>query len=228
VYFCCSLFRLIVATINIVIADNQNLTVAGLQFLLQDRTDFKIASIIHDPASLASEISRINPGVLIVDYNLPDYISPDQLEKVLSANPQNTLVITADDNKTSMMRVVQMGVHGFLTKSCSKEEIVMAIQATARGEKFFCHKVLNMVLEKSHPDIEETDCEPTGLTQRETEILKNLAAGFSTKKIADLLNLSPHTVHAHRKNIIKKLNIKSPTEFVVYALDFGLIKPKKF
>ncbi len=174
------------------------------------------------------EILRLSPDVLIVDYNLPDYISPDQLEKVLREKPVNTLVITADDDKTSMMKVVQMGVQGFLTKSCSKEEILLAIQATARGEKFFCHKVLNMVLEKNDPENNESDCEPTGLTQRETEILKNLASGFSTKKIADLLNLSPHTVHAHRKNIIKKLNIKSPTEFVVYAFDFGLIKPKKF
>jgi two-component system, NarL family, invasion response regulator UvrY len=214
--------------IDIIVADNQNLTVAGLQFLIQGRPDFKLSSIIQDPSMLEGEISRVNPDVLIVDYNLPDYISPDQLERVLGTNPVNTLVITADDNKTSMMRVVQMGVQGFLTKSCSKEEILLAIQATARGEKFFCHKVLNMVLEKNEPESKESDCEPTGLTQRETEILRNLAAGFSTKKIADLLNLSPHTVHSHRKNIIKKLTIKSPTEFVVYAIDFGLIKPKKY
>jgi len=214
--------------VDIVIADNQNLTVAGLQFLIQGRPDFKIASIIQDPASLQREISRVNPDVFIVDYNLPDYISPDQLENVLRANRVNTLVITSDNDKSSIMRIVQMGVQGFLTKSCSKEEILLAIQATARGEKFFCHKVLNMVLEKSDPAVEGSEFEPTGLTQRETEILKNLAAGFSTKKIADLLNLSPHTVHSHRKNIIKKLNIKSPTEFVVYAIDFGLIKPGKF
>lgn len=214
--------------IDIIVADNQNLTVAGLQFLIQGRPDFKLSSVIHDSSMLEREISRVNPDVLIVDYNLPDYISPDQLERVLTNSPVNTLVITADDNKTSMMRVVQMGVQGFLTKSCSKEEILLAIQATARGEKFFCHKVLNMVLEKNEPESKESDCEPTGLTQRETEILRNLAAGFTTKKIADLLNLSPHTVHSHRKNIIKKLNIKSPTEFVVYAIDFGLIKPKKY
>ncbi len=69
--------------VDIVIADNQNLTVAGLQFLIQGRPDFKIASIIQDPASLQREISRVNPDVFIVDYNLPDYISPDQLENVL-------------------------------------------------------------------------------------------------------------------------------------------------
>jgi DNA-binding NarL/FixJ family response regulator len=222
------LIRASVAIIDIIVADNQNLTVAGLQFLIQGRPDFKLSSIILDSAMLEREISRVKPDVLIVDYNLSDYISPDQLERLLNTNPVNTLVITADDNKASMMRVVKMGVQGFLTKSCSKEEILLAIQATARGEKFFCHKVLNMVLEKNDPKSEESDCEPTGLTQRETEILKNLAVGFSTKKIADLLNLSPHTVHSHRKNITKKLNIKSPTEFVVYAIDFGLIKPKKY
>jgi len=217
-----------VAPIKIVIADNQPLTVAGLQFLIQGRPDLTISAIIQRPETLQTEIERTNPDVLIVDYHLPRYVLPDQLESILRKNLVNILVITADEDKESMMCVVQMGVQGFLTKSCSKEEILMAIQATARGEKFFCHKVLDMVLEKNEKAGNEADCEPTGLTQRETEILKNLASGFTTKKIADLLNLSPHTVHSHRKNIIKKLNIKSPTEFVVYAIDFGLIKPKNY
>lgn len=215
-------------SIKIVIADNQHLTVAGLQFLIQGRPDLTISAIVQNPEILQNEIERVNPDVLIVDYHLPNYVSREQLESIMRNHRVNTLVITADDDKDSIMRVVQMGVQGFLTKSCSKEEILLAIQATARGEKFFCHKVINMVLEKNDLGSNETDCEPTGLTQRETEILKNLAAGFSTKKIADLLNLSPHTVHSHRKNIIKKLNIKSPTEFVVHAIDFGLIKPRKF
>lgn len=216
------------AGISIVIADNQPLTVAGLQFLIQDRPDYQIAAIVDDPQHFQHKISTTSTDVLIVDYNQPGYITADQLEEVLRTNAIKTLVITADDNKASMMKVVQMGVQGFLTKSCSREEILMAIQATAKGEKFFCHKVLNMVLEKNDEQKSEPDCEPTGLTQRETEILRNLASGFSTKEIADLLSLSPHTVHTHRKNIIRKLNIKSPTEFVVYAIDFGLIKPFKF
>jgi DNA-binding NarL/FixJ family response regulator len=218
----------IVTSVKIILADNQPLTVAGLHFLIQGRPDFTISATIQRPEILQQEIERVNPDVLIVDYDLPDYVSTDQLQRIINSHRVNTLVITADEDKDSMMRVVQMGVQGFLTKSCSKEEILLAIQATARGEKFFCHKVLNMVLEKSEDGSNEADCLPIGLTKRETEILKNLASGFSTKKIADLLNLSPHTVHSHRKNIIKKLNIKSPTEFVVHAIDFGLIKPRKF
>lgn len=212
--------------INIVIADNQPLTLAGLKSVLAERSDFNVVSVTHNPGNLQTELSQYQPDVLIVDYNLPGYITPDQLELVLKNSAVRTLVITADEEKNSIMRVVQLGVQGFLTKSCSKEEIIMAVQATARGEKFFCHKVLDIVLANNGLGTKEPDCEPTGLTQRETEILHRLAEGHSTKKIADLLNLSPHTVHTHRKNIIKKLNIKSPTEYVVYAIDFGLIKPK--
>jgi len=70
------------------------------------------------------------------------------------------------------------------------------------------------------------ETEPTTLTTRETEILKLIAHGHSTQAIADTLFLSPHTVQTHRKSIIKKLNIKSPTEFVIYAMDLGLLKPR--
>ena len=101
----------------------------------------------------------------------------------------------------------------------------MAVYSVARGEKFFCHKILNIIMEK-HFSPEPVEVVPGILTIRETEILKYLASGYSTQKVADELYLSPHTVHTHRKSIIKKLNIKSPTQFVVYALDFGLIKVK--
>jgi DNA-binding CsgD family transcriptional regulator len=70
----------------------------------------------------------------------------------------------------------------------------------------------------------ESGSEASVLTARETEILELIARGHSTLAIADRLFLSPHTVQTHRKSIIRKLNIKSPTEFVIYALDFGLLK----
>jgi two-component system, NarL family, invasion response regulator UvrY len=79
---------------------------------------------------------------------------------------------------------------------------------------------------EKHFTPEPEACDPAILTVRETEILKLIASGKSTQVVADELHLSPHTVHTHRKSIIKKLNIKSPTEFVIYAMDFGLIKTK--
>jgi two-component system invasion response regulator UvrY len=212
--------------VRILLADNQPLTAAGLN-------NFLSAS---DSASIVEEVSRRDqfepllrkhtPELLIADYNLDGYITRDDLQAVKDISPQtNILVISSDNNKTNILNVLQIGVKGYLTKECSREEVMMAIQSTARGEKFFCHKILDIIMEK-HFTPETQTSDPAILTVRETEILKLIASGKSTQVVADELHLSPHTVHTHRKSIIKKLNIKSPTEFVIYAMDFGLIKTK--
>ncbi len=135
----------------------------------------------------------------------------------------NVLIISGDNNKSSILDILQLGVKGYLTKECSKDEVLHAIHSTSIGEKFFCHKILDIIMEKTFSPEPEA-CDPTILTARETEILRYIANGYSTQRIADELHLSPHTVHTHRKSIIRKLNIKSPTEFVIYAIDLGIIR----
>lgn len=212
--------------IRILLADKQALTAAGLIAILNERDDVTIVGQVPASESLNGLLDEHKPELLIVDYNLTGYINPDELPTLRSRFPQtNVLVISSDDDKASILRVLQAGVIGFLTKDCSREEILMAVYAVARGEKFFCHKILNIIMEK-HFSPEPVELLPGILTARETEILQLLASGHSTQKIADELFLSPHTVHTHRKSIIKKLSIKSPTEFVIHALDFGLIKAK--
>ena len=166
---------------------------------------------------LSELLEQHKPDLLIVDYNADGYITKSDLLTVKEFSPDTkVLVISSDNDKASILQVLQSGVIGYLTKDCSREEILMAVSAVAKGEKFFCHKILNIIMEK-HFSPESVEVLPGILTVRETEILKLLASGYSTQKVADELFLSPHTVHTHRKSIIKKLNIKSPTEFVIYA-----------
>ncbi|MEJ7646740.1 MAG: response regulator transcription factor [Chryseolinea sp.] len=211
--------------LSVLLADNQPLTAAGLNYILRDRNDIRIIAEVKTQRELPEMVRLHRPDLLIVDYNAPGYVTKSDLADVKSYSPgTNILAISSDDNKANILQVLQAGVHGYLTKECSKEEIIMAVAAVGRGEKFFCHKILDIIMQKHFP--QEAEIVPGILTMRETEILKLLASGYSTQKVADELFLSPHTVHTHRKSIIKKLNIKSPTEFVIYALDFGLIKPK--
>jgi two-component system invasion response regulator UvrY len=206
------------APIRILLADKQPLTSAGLVHFLSSRQDATILDEVSEREHLEQMLNRHKPDLLITDYNLQGYITKDDLRSVKEISPAtNVLVISADNNKGSILDVLQLGIKGYLTKECSREEIMMAIQSTARGEKFYCHKHFN-------PEPENFDA--AVLTSRETEILTLIAQGKSTQVIADDLHLSPHTVQTHRKSIIRKLNIKSPTEFVIYAIDFGLIKPK--
>ena len=211
--------------IDALIADNQPLTVAGLELFLSEKQAIKVVGKVKKGEELVELVEKFQPSLLIVDYNSPGYVALDDIRNAMaSSSKTNVLILSSDNNKTSILEVLRLGVKGYITKECSLEEVGMAVQATAKGEKFFCHKVLDIIMEKHFRVAQES--EPTVLTTRETEILKLIAHGHSTQVIADALFLSPHTVQTHRKSIIKKLNIKSPTEFVIYAMDLGLLKPR--
>lgn len=210
---------------RILLADNQMLTSAGIQHVVSFKKDFVVVGEVNYTDEWEVKLRELTPDLLIVDYNLPNFITIQHIEQVQTLSPKtNILVLSSDSNKDSILEVLGLGVIGYITKECGKEEVIMAIQSTAKGEKFFCHKILNIIMEKRFQP-EETSPNSV-LTSRETEILTLIARGHSNVAIADQLHVSPHTVHSHRKSIIRKLNIKSPTEFVIYALDFGLIKPK--
>ena len=212
--------------ITVLLADKQPLTSAGIVHFLSSRQEMSIVDEVPHREDLPTLLERHRPDILVTDHNLAGYISKDDLRTVPAISPStNILIISADNDKGSILDVLQLGVKGYLTKECSREEIVMAIQSTARGEKFYCHKILDIIMEKHFRPTAET-ADASVLTSRETEIITLIAQGKSTQSIADKLHLSPHTVQTHRKSIIRKLNIKSPTEFVIYALDFGLIKAK--
>ena len=211
--------------IDALIADNQPLTVAGLELFLSEKQAIKVVGKVKKGEELVELVEKFQPSLLIVDYNSPGYVALDDIRNAMaSSSKTNVLILSSDNNKTSILEVLRLGVKGYITKECSLEEVGMAVQATAKGEKFFCHKVLDIIMEKHFRVAQES--EPTVLTTRETEILKLIAHGHSTQVVADALFLSPHTVQTHRKSIIKKLNIKSPTEFVIYAMDLGLLKPR--
>ena len=202
---------------TILLADNQPLTAAGITFLVESGREAEIIGTVADAAQIGKVTRELKPDLLIADYNIPGYVTLDELRSVISETNVNTLIISSDSNRDTIRQSVNMGVKGYITKECSCEAIALAIRSTSRGEKFFCHKILDVIMSQ------DAGQQPALLTGRELEILGLLAKGYSTQRAADELSLSPHTIHTHRKSIIKKLSIKSPTEFVLYAIDFGLI-----
>jgi DNA-binding NarL/FixJ family response regulator len=209
---------------KVLVADNQALMIAGISQFLSEIDDLTVVGFPKDSTEFKQLLANHKPELLIIDYNLPDYLSLQDIESGLKISPgSNILIISSDNNKSTILNSLQLGVKGFVTKSCSRDEIFMAINSVIKGEKFYCHKILNIIIEKHFPS-EASVSEVGILTPRERQILAKLAKGGSTQKISDELHLSPHTVQTHRKSIIKKLNISSPTEFVIKALDFGLLK----
>ncbi|WP_020527662.1 LuxR C-terminal-related transcriptional regulator [Flexithrix dorotheae] len=213
--------------INVILADNQPLTFLAISHLLSQKKVFKLISNSISASNLQELIRTKNDSLLIIDYNYEDFCKPDFLAKLIRQYPKlKVLVISSDNDKKQILKVLEAGVKGYITKNCSLEEIESAILAVSREEKFYCNKIFDLLLFK-HQEEENENCLPTSLSARETEVLKLVAEGNSTQKIANDLNLSPHTINTHRKNIIKKLGIKSPTDFVHFALELGILKKQE-
>jgi DNA-binding NarL/FixJ family response regulator len=212
-----------VQNVSIVVADAQILVRRGLRSLLEGHENFRIVAEAATEQELEQALLLHPPQVVILDYNQPNFFTSQSLQLIKTTAPgARVLVISADSNKQNIYQVLESGVHSFLTKTCGEEEVIDAVKATAKGEKFFCSRVLDYILERSFPRLDE-NCARTPLTTREIEIVKLVAKGLIAKEIADALNLSTHTVYTHRKNIMKKLQLSSASELVLYAVHHGIL-----
>lgn len=209
--------------ITIVIADAQPLSRDGLRLLLQPKEEAEIVAEAASREQLLQILQQHQPDIVVIDYNLPEYFSYEDIEAIHRLSPASRIaVLSSDQDKRSIYKVLEVGVNVFLTKECSKEQVLRAIDAAARGERFFCNKVLEVLLEKTVPK-PEPGPEPPALSERETEIARLIGKGKSTKEVARELFISIHTVRTHRKNILKKLGINSISELVLYAVQAGLV-----
>ena len=191
---------------SVLIIDPQYLTRSGL-FHLLDNTD-----------NLSIEMSEdVNPEEAYAPYDviIADYLEPYSTDvktgfrqELLEKYTPKLLIISADRNSSRIKDLISLGVPGYLTKDCTPDEILSAIEMISKGNRFYCNKILDIVMEQSVEE-EEENCAPTDLSPREYEVLQLITKGQTTTKIADNLHVSVHTINSHRKSILKKLNLKT-------------------
>lgn len=194
----------------------------GLRSLLDNEKSYPIVECASEE-TLVTELSRAPFSLLIIN----DVKVGEELKAFISTlreshNGLPILLIADTTDASSVLKTIDGGIHGFLTKECDGDEILHAIHSLIKGERFFCNNVLNILLNKDL--IEEEDCSPTALTEREVEIIQEIALGLTSKQIGEKLHISAHTVQTHRKNILRKLQIGSVSELIVYAIRTGLVK----
>lgn len=209
--------------ITICLADTHYLARVGLKQLLSERPHYRITAEIGDEAELLQYLAERATDLVILDYDQPEYFSVHTIKQIRAAFPAvNILVISSDSDRKNIDLALEYGVNSYLTKSCDKEEIFDALKAAQKGDKYFCTKILDYILEKSFSrPLVPVDAVP--LTGREIEIVQLISKGLIAKEIGNMLNLSTHTVYTHRKNIMKKLQMNSLSELMLYALNKGLI-----
>ncbi len=206
---------------SVLLADFQYLTRQGIASLIKAMPGFELIKMIDSSESLVDEATASNPNLIVIDISDKDKELIPKLKTLKETLKSSFLVISNSQTKDSIQQLLSMGIKGILTKNCSEEEIISGLRAVSQGNRFFCNNILELVVES--PDKDE-NCEPTTLTPREFEVLELITKGMTTAIIAENLHVSVHTINSHRKNILKKLNLKSPAELIVYTLESGLVK----
>ncbi|MBA3900747.1 MAG: response regulator transcription factor [Bacteroidetes bacterium] len=223
--------------LKILIAEEEFLISEGLKSLVDSEESLHLSGVAFEKSTLLETVKREMPDVLIIDHTSEGF-GPETIAKIKALSPQTEiLAITSCQQRPFYIQSMQDGVKSFLLKNCDREEILSAINATAKGDKFYCSKVLNVIV-KEHEELPEVveqnfpafnnSCDGINISLREEEIIRLIADGFSNKEIADKLFLSPHTVNTHRKNIMGKLGVNNTAGIVIFAIKKEIISPNKY
>lgn len=218
--------------ISVHIADDHKIIIDGIIAVLEDEEDIDVVGFSTDGTELIDWYKNKNIcDVLILDINMPEVSGLDVLYFLKQRNQlQPTVVLSSYDDIKLIKEVLKLGVKGFIAKRCAGKHIVNAIRAVIHEETYFGPSVQDLIVRNfskktgnAANGISPDGIHVSSLTERELEILKLIAEQKNTKEIADQLFISVNTVETHRKNLIKKLQVKNVVGLALYAVKHELV-----
>ena len=209
---------------KILLADKQDITRAGLLYLLSKTKEVEWR-YTEDKAELLNALKADTDSMVILDYTLFDFNDVEELLIFSERFPKIHWLLFSVDLSIDFVRRLMASSNNFgiLLKESPLQEIKEAIHFTLKGQRYICQRMMEELLAPSFRDEEK----PL-LTKTEIEILKDIALGMTTKEIADKRFSSFHTVNTHRKNIFRKLKVNNVHEATKYALRAGLVDSAEY
>ncbi len=208
--------------IKILVADEHEVVRAGLKSLLAG-TDIKIVGKATSGEAAVRMALKQNPDVVLMDIRMPDGDGLTALGRIKLDRPEMPIVMFSGfDNPTYIARAVALGASGFVLKGYSKDKLVDAIRKAAKGENSWTREELRRVTGALATPRLNSDVE-VPLTQRESEVLRQLGLGLTNKEIAQSLDISYETVKEHVQHILRKIGVTDRTQAAVWAVRKGLL-----
>lgn len=212
--------------ITVMLVDDQNLVRKGVRSLLELSEEIEVVAEASDGTEAISMIPEVNPDVVLLDIRMPGLSGIDVLRELKAAETlPPTIILTTFDDDEAVLAGISYGARGYLLKDVALAELVNAIKTVAEGGSIVKPAVTQRLLkglENLQNEFSSLD-QPDPLTDRETEILRLMAGGYSNKEIANSLGVAEGTVKNHVSNILSKMGVRDRTRAVLKAFELGQI-----
>ena len=210
---------------SVLVCESQFLSREGIKSIVNKNPFYEVKGEATSQEELEIRLNREQFDIVTVDVAKEGRFDIEALSMIQELSPKTKiLIISNEDEKRHIYEVLGRGINHYITKYCREDEIYAALDACRNDEKYYCSKILDIIISKTFHNPED---KITELTAREKQIVQLIAQGKMAKEISGLLNVSIHTIYTHRKNIMKKLKISSPVELITYAINKGLVEVGK-
>ncbi|NRB72703.1 MAG: response regulator transcription factor [Xanthomonadales bacterium] len=212
--------------IKVMLVDDQNLVRKGVRSLLELAEDIEVIAEASDGGEAVAKVPEHGPDVVLLDMRMPGMNGVEVLRQLNEAGTlPPTIILTTFDDEELVLAGIRNGAKGYLLKDVALDELVSAIKTVAEGGSIVKPAVTERLLkglENLETDFSALD-RPDPLTDRETEILRLMAGGYSNKEIASSLCVAEGTVKNHVSNILSKLGVRDRTRAVLKAFELGFV-----
>jgi DNA-binding NarL/FixJ family response regulator len=208
--------------IRLMIADDHEVVRGGLKAMLEG-TEIKVVAEVVTGSAAVKHALENEVDVLLLDVRMPDGDGLTALGRIKLDKPDLPILILSNyDNPTYIARAVALGACGYLLKSCTRDELIAAIQSAVAGGNSWTRDELRRIAGSLATPRLAADIE-VPLTQRESDVLKQMAGGLTNKQIAEVLHIGSETVKEHVQHILGKIGVRDRTQAAVWAIRQKLV-----
>ncbi len=211
--------------IRVLVVDDHTIVRDGICALLALAGDIEVVGEAANGSEALKMVEKLEPNVVLMDIAMPIMGGLEATRRIRKEFPRTrVLVLTQYDDKEFVFPVIEAGASGFISKVAASSELASGIRSVSQGDSYLSPSVTRLLIEDfqhgggraSHDPYEQ-------LTDRERDVLKLVAEGYTTQEMADMLVVSPKTIEGHKTNLMAKLGISNRIELVKYALRKGII-----
>jgi NarL family two-component system response regulator LiaR len=207
--------------IRVVVADDHPIVRQGLRLLISTEPEFELVGEAKNGAEAVQLVAAARPDVVILDLMMPEMDGLAAIGRIQELCPlARVLILTSFTDDEKVLAALQAGAAGCMIKDSAPEELIEALKAVARGESALHPLVAQRLVQNLRRPAAGAGL--ASLTEREVEVLRSVGQGLSNQQIADELQISIRTVHAHIRNILDKLGLESRIKLALFARDQGL------